>query len=87
MMGVLLRNNTETAFNLFGRQKYPGSNQYEYYAQGTMDYNSVKLPLHNYNKELFDDDEVKIPGTNEERGVFKVKLYKFDTPRYNPYDY
>lgn len=86
LMGVLLRDNTETAFNLFGRQTYPGSNQYEYYAQGTMQYNNVKLPINIKNgKELYDGDSVNIPGTNGEKGSFKVKLYQFDVPKYNPF--
>jgi len=86
LMGVLLRENTETAFNLFGRQKYPGSNQYEYYAQGNMQYNNVKIPIQSKGKrELNDGDEVRIPGTDESKGLFKVKLYELDVPRYNPY--
>jgi len=88
LMGVLLRDNTETAFNLFGRQTYPGSEQYEYYAQGTLQYNNVKLPINNKNgKELYDNDEVRIPGTDETKGIFKVKLYNLDVPRYNPFQY
>jgi hypothetical protein len=88
LIGVLLRDNTETAFNLFGRQTYPGSNQYEYYAQGTMYNNHVKLPIHKRDsRELYEGDEVKIPGTDEKKGQFKVKLYNFDVPRYNPYEY
>ena len=88
LMGILLRDNTETAFNLFGRQTYPSSNQYEYYAQGTLHHNNVKLPIDIKNsKELFDNDEVKIPGTDETKGLFKVKLYNMDVPRYNPYQY
>jgi hypothetical protein len=88
LMGVLLRDNTETAFNLFGRQTYPGSNQYEYYAQGTMHNNNVKLPINRKdNRELYDGDQVKIPGTDENKGQFKVKLYNLDVPRYNPYQY
>lgn len=86
LMGVLLRENTETAFNLFGRQTYPGSDQYEYYAQGTMHNNTVKLPIQNKgDRELYDGDEVRIPGTDNEKGLFKVKLYKLDVPRYNPF--
>ena len=86
LMGVLLRENTETAFNLFGRQIYPGSDQYEYYAQGTMHNNTVKLPIQNKgDRELYDGDEVRIPGTDNEKGLFKVKLYKLDVPRYNPF--
>ena len=86
IMGVLLRDETETAFNLFGRQTYPGSDQYEYYAQGTMHNNTVKLPIQNKgDRELYDGDEVRIPGTDNEKGLFKVKLYKLDVPRYNPF--
>jgi hypothetical protein len=85
LMGVLLRDNTESAFNLFGRQKYPGSNQYEYYAQGKMQYNDVKLPINNNGKELYDNDKVRILGTDESKGDFTVNLYKYDEPRYNPF--
>ena len=87
MLGLLLRENTETVYNLFGRQTYPGSNQYEYYAQGNMHYNNVKLPIYSKgNRELNDGDEVRIPGTDESKGKFKVKLYNLDAPRYNPYE-
>lgn len=86
LLGVLLRDNTESAYNLFGRQKYPGSSQYEYYVQGKMDYNDVKLPLDiPGQKELDDGQIVKIPGTDPSKGEFKVKLYNFDSPRYIPY--
>jgi len=86
LMGVLLRENTETAFNLFGRQTYPGSNQYEYYVEGTMHNNHVKLPINSKGgKELYDGDDVRVPGTDNDKGLFKVKLYNLDAPRYNPY--
>jgi len=88
LMGVLLRDSTESAFNLFGRQTYPGSNQYEYYAQGKMHDNNIKLPINKKDgRELYDGDEVKIPGTDDKKGQFKVKLYDFDVPRYNPFQY
>ena len=35
LLGLASRNNTETVFNLFGRQTFPGSNQYEYYVEST----------------------------------------------------
>jgi len=86
MLGLLLRENTETVYNLFGRQTFPGSNQYEYYAQGNMHNNNVKIPIQSKGqKELYDGDQVRIPGTDETRGTFKVQLYKLDVPRYNPY--
>jgi hypothetical protein len=85
LLGVVLRNNTETAYNLFGRQTYPGSNQYEYYVQGNMRGNIVKIPISiNGNREIDDEQIIDIPGTNQTIGSFKVKLYKIDVPRYNP---
>ena len=85
-MGLVLRNNTETVYNLFGRQTYPGSNQYEYYVQKGDDNTSVKLPIKIYgDKEIEDDQVVTIPGMDGSRGQFKVKLYNYDQPRYNPF--
>jgi hypothetical protein len=84
IMGVLLREDTETAYNLFGRQTYPGSNLWEYYCENDK-YNNVKLPVKIHgNKEIMDGDMVHVPGTNSSNGKFKVKLYKYDEPRYVP---
>jgi hypothetical protein len=71
----------EKILRLFGRQTYPGSNQYEYYVMipGT----GVKLPIRQrYKKELFTDDVVTIKELNAQ---YKVNMYKFDAPLYNPY--
>ena len=85
MVGVLLRDNTETAYNLFGRQTYPGSNIWEYYAQRTEKDNDVKLPVGvRGNKEIMDNDNIMIPGTDPKKGHFNVRLYKYDVPRYIP---
>jgi len=83
LIGVLLRSGTETAYNLFGRQKYPGSSQYEYYAEGIMNDNKIKLPIKiNGDKEINDDDLIDIPGNNPANGKFSVKLYEYNTPLY-----
>lgn len=85
LLGIVIRDNTETAYNLFGRQTFPSSNQYEYYVQGNLDGNIVKIPIKiNGDREIDDDQTITIPGTSFTKGVFKVKLYKLDVPRYNP---
>jgi hypothetical protein len=85
LIGILVRDNTETAFNLFGRQIYPGSNQWEYYVQGSMHYTSVKIPIYiKGDREIEDGQLVSIPGYDASKGTFKAQLYKYDTPRYNP---
>ena len=87
LMGILMRENTETLYQLFGRQKYPGSSQYEYYVKSGNDdmKNNVKIPLENKNdKEIDDGQTINIPGTDPTKGEFKVKLYKYDLPRYIP---
>lgn len=87
LIGVVLRNNTESAFNLFGRQLFPGSNQWEYYVTGEMQNTSIKLPIEiKGNREIVDGQNIIIPGTNQNIGNYHVKLYKYDTPRYNPYN-
>ena len=88
LVGLLFRNNTETAFKLFGRQKFPGSSQWEYYVQGTMSNNDVKIPLTiRGDREIEEGQVVIVPGTDNSKGGFKVKLYNYNIPRYNPYDY
>ena len=85
LLGLVMRDNTETAYNLFGRQTFPGSNQYEYYVQGNLDRNIVKIPITiNGDREIEDGQIITIPGTSLMNGDFKVKLYKLDVPRYNP---
>jgi hypothetical protein len=86
LIGVLLRNNTESAFNLFGRQTFPGSNQWEYYVQGIMKDTPIKIPIKiRGNKEIEDGENIIVPGSDLSKGTYKVKLYDYDVIRYNPY--
>lgn len=86
LMGILLRNNTESAFNLFGRQTFPGSNQWEYYVQGNMKDTGVKIPIKiRGDREMEDGQTIVVPGSDPSKGNYKVKLYKYDAPRYNPF--
>ena len=74
LIGVILRNNTESAFNLFGRQTFPGSNQWEYYVEGVMKDTQVKLPIKiKGNREVEDGQSITVPGTDPTKGDYKVK--------------
>jgi hypothetical protein len=66
---------------LFGRQKYPGADHYEYYTMINMGNDQVKVRLHR-KKELYDDDTINIPELNK---TYKVKINKEDDLPYNPY--
>jgi hypothetical protein len=86
LIGILLRDNTENGYNLYGRQKYPGANQYEYYIQGVFHHNSIKIPIRTKgDKEIEDGMEIHIPGTDKKHGLFKLKLYDYDLLRYIPH--
>lgn len=86
-VGVLVRKDDERILQIFGRQKYPGSNQWEYYVSGA-DVNGAifKVPLDvKGNRELEDKQEIALPWFDESRGKFQVNIYPNDVPRYNPF--
>lgn len=87
LQGVLTRKQDERILQLYGRQTYPSSNQWEYYVMGKdPSGQSIKVPFESNNKkELEEDQLVNIPIFDEDNGSFTVKLYKYDVPRYNPY--
>lgn len=86
-------NNTDSnILPLYGKPTYRGSQQWLYYTNSDK-FNSVKIPINYQGKdctddygcrEIYDGDSVSIPSYN---GNFKVKIYKFDKPRYLPYVY
>ena len=81
-MGNLIRRSDEKLVKLFGRQKYPGSTQYEYYGMMSDHGGSqIKVQISN-TKELYNNDNVNIPLLNN--GAFTVQMHKLDEPRYNP---
>lgn len=85
-------NNTDSSvLPLFGKPTYRGSSKWLYYTE-TDKYNPIKIPINVNNRdctddlgcdELYDNSEVEIPSYN---GAFKVKIYKFNKPRYIPID-
>ncbi|AYV76852.1 MAG: hypothetical protein Barrevirus2_5 [Barrevirus sp.] len=78
--------NDNKILRLFSRQEFPGSNRYEYYTLISSGNDLIKIPItNNYRgqriKELDDDDIIHI----EELGKnYRVKLLKYDQPRYYP---
>ena len=73
---------------LFGRQIYPGSNQYEYYGitSDPTGGSSVKIPIKvRGDKELYDKDEIDIDFLDAGVGKFILFMNDFDRPRYNPF--
>ncbi len=85
-LGIVTRKSDEKMLQLFGRQTFPRSTQWEYYVRSEKDGFVNKIPIQTRNqKELEDGDEVEVPGMNEQNGKFIVKLYNYNTPRYNPY--
>lgn len=85
-LGTLIRKQDEKMLKLFGRRKYPGSNQWEYYVIG-MDSSGMdtKMPLKiNGDKEISDNEVVNIPWLDNSKGSFQVKIFDNDVPRYNP---
>jgi hypothetical protein len=88
-LGVLSRKADEKILQLFGRQKYPGSNQWEYYVAG-MDRNGFpnKIPLKvKGDKEILDKENINLSWLDNSKGSFEVNLYDYNVPRYNPYEY
>ena len=86
-LGVLVRKDDEKVLQLYGRQKYPGSNEWEYYVAGN-DPSSFpnKMPIQRKNnREIMDKDKIKIQWLDPSKGEFEVNLYNYDVPRYDPY--
>jgi len=89
-VGILVNNNNDKVYPLYGKPTYPSSSKWLYYT-ATDKFRSVKLPISKNNKnctdeygcdEIYNDDELEIPAFNEK---FKVNLYTLDRPKYIPY--
>lgn len=80
-LGILICDEDEPKnkiIKLFGRQKYPNSNDYQYYTMINMDHDQIKVHIHR-RKELYDGDEVEISELGKK---YKVQLNKDDDMRY-----
>jgi len=86
--GNLIRREDNKMVKLFGRQIYPGSNQYEYYGitSDNVGGSEIKIPIKTRNdKELYDKDDINIDFLDSSIGNFKLYMNDFDRPRYNPF--
>ena len=85
-IGMLVRKNDEKILKLFGRQKFPGSNQWEYYIISSDSGHSItKIPLKiPGNKELTNNDTIAVPWLDQSKGKFNIKIFDYDAPRYIP---
>jgi hypothetical protein len=60
-LGYLVNNaDQDKVLKLFGRQKYPGSTQYEYYAIKSTVEDQYKVPLYDIKKQLYEGDTVTL---------------------------
>lgn len=76
-------NSEEGRLPLYGRAKYQGSDQWEYYVQDGSR-NHIRIPLDRgpRNNELYDDDTIQIDSIE---GDYVVSLYPRQKIRYIPY--
>lgn len=89
---ILIEDENEEGYNkieqdnklitLFGRQKYPGSSEYEYYTSLSTGNTTTKIPLKTQQRELFDNDEVFVKEINKK---YRVNLYPNEELKYNPF--
>lgn len=82
-IGILIKENDDqqvSVLRLYGRRKYPGSYQYEYYTAIPNGLDNIKIPIEDTkNKELYTDDKVTV--LNQE---YNVKIYPLQELRYSP---
>lgn len=86
LVGLLYNADKNKNYQLFGRQKYPGAYEWEYYLHShDIGGLAVKMPIAlTQQAELYDGQELTIPYDNV---PYNVSIYNFDQPRYNPFPY
>lgn len=86
LVGLLYNTDKNKNYQLYGRRKYPGAYEWEYYLQA-QDVGGlpVKMPITlKEQAELYDGEQLTIPYDNV---PYNVTIYNFDQPRYNPFPY
>jgi hypothetical protein len=87
--GILIDKDAENTdpykfMTLMGRQKYPGSNFYDYYVIENKHDAVLKFDLDDLHKELYTDDTVVVEQLNK---TYDVQIDKTLEYSYNPYSY
>ena len=68
----------------FMAQKFPNSNQWEYYVVNTHFNDKVPLEIPG-NKEISNGDIIGLPWLDQSKGKFEVWIFDYDVPRFNRY--
>jgi hypothetical protein len=88
-IGLLINPNADNSDNykfliLVGRQKYPGSTQYDYFVTENKPDSALKFDLPNTHKELYTDDELYVKELDK---TYKVNIDRSLGFEYNPFMY
>lgn len=75
----ILTDTTNTIYNLFGRQRYRGSNIYDYYLLGSNNNMNFKIPI-DRKKEILDKESIVIPELNNK--TFIASIYDYNLKYY-----
>ena len=87
-VGYLKNEEEKSMQKLFGRETYPGSNNWNYFAMSD-DYHQIAIPLNvgdkdctkeNGCKEIYDNEVLNIDGKENKATIYEINPY-----RYSPY--
>ena len=87
-VGYLKNEEDSSMQKLFGRETYPGSNNWNYFAMSD-DYHQIAIPLNIGNKdctkengckEIYDNENLTIDGKENKATIYEINPY-----RYSPY--
>jgi hypothetical protein len=81
-VGNLVRDSDEKVIPLFGRQKHPRSDNWEYYGLIPMEGGvKVKFPIkHKRDKEIYQGDDVKVDFFDN-KNMFRAHIHDYDTAK------
>ena len=90
-IGILTSSDNNNILALYGRPTFRGSSKWMYYT-ATDKFQSIKVPVHNKNRdctqdlgcdEIYENDEINVPSYGNTS--FKATIYSLDAPRYIPF--